>query len=49
LYRRAFFKDRELKNRQNGEMELHNPPWGNAWHLRKAGYAELEAKLAKES
>jgi deoxycytidylate deaminase len=48
LYRRAFLKDRELKNKQNGELQLHPPQWGTAWHLRTAGYVEIEAKLAKE-
>jgi deoxycytidylate deaminase len=48
LYRRAFFKDRELKNSLNGELDIQPPSWGNAWHLRTIGYAELEAKVIKE-
>lgn len=46
LYRRAFGKDRELKNSQTGEFEITAPDWGSPWHLRRMSYAQLEAKLA---
>jgi hypothetical protein len=48
LYKRAFLKDRELKNAQNGEFDMKPPAWGTAWHLRTTGYVELEAVLAKQ-
>jgi hypothetical protein len=48
LYRRAFSKDRELKNNNNGEIDLQQPSWTTPWYLRKHGYVELEAELAKE-
>jgi deoxycytidylate deaminase len=47
LYRRAFFKDRELKNPLTGNIEIGAPEWGTPWHLRAAGYVELEAALVK--
>lgn len=49
LYRRAFLKDRELKNSQTGNLSIAEPEWGTPWHLRKASYAELEAALVKEA
>ena len=48
LYRKAFVKDRDLKNNETGVMEIGDPPWGTPWHLRRASYAQLEAELAKE-
>lgn len=47
LYKRAFEKDRDLKNGSTGARELGTPDWGTAWHLRRVGYTELEALLAK--
>jgi deoxycytidylate deaminase len=47
LYRRAFLKDRELKDRETGESIVGTPEWGELWHLRKASYVQLEAELAK--
>lgn len=47
MYRRAFLKDRELKDEAFGILKIDQPDWGTAWHLRAASYAELEAKLAK--
>lgn len=49
MYRRAFLKDRELKSKETGKMEFGAPEWGNQWHLRAAGYAELEASLIQEA
>ena len=48
LYKRAFLKDRELKNAQTGAMSIHQPPWGTPWHLPRSSYVEIEAKLAEE-
>jgi deoxycytidylate deaminase len=47
LYRRAFLKDRDLKNPSTGEIQIDAPEWGTPWHLRVAGYVELEAALFK--
>jgi deoxycytidylate deaminase len=47
LYTRAFLKTRELKNAQNGNLQIQDPPWGSAWHLRTAGYVEIEARLSQ--
>jgi deoxycytidylate deaminase len=46
MYRRAFLKMRELKDKTTGTMDIGNPEWGTSWHLRAAGYAELEAQIA---
>jgi len=46
LYRRAFGKDRELKNSETGDLNISSPDWGSPWHLRKMSYAQLEADLA---
>jgi deoxycytidylate deaminase len=48
LYRRAFGKDRDLKNSDTGVMDIASPGWGSPWHLRKASYAQLEAELEYE-
>lgn len=47
LYRRAFLKDRDLKDSDSGDMRIGQPEWGTPWHLRTAGYVELEATLIK--
>jgi len=47
LYRRAFFKDRELKNEDTGDRDLQAPEWGTSWLLRKKSYVQLEAQLTK--
>lgn len=47
LYRRAFLKDRELKDDMTGTMTLSEPPWATPWHLGRVSYVELEAKLAR--
>jgi deoxycytidylate deaminase len=46
LYRRAFTKDRDLKNSATGDFEVGTPEWGTPWHLRRMSYAQLEAELA---
>lgn len=45
MYRRAFLKDRELKVKETGQFNIGKPDWGTPWHLRAAGYADIEAKL----
>jgi deoxycytidylate deaminase len=49
LYRKAFVKDRDLKNNDTGDMTLGQPDWGTPWHLRRVSYVELEADLFRES
>jgi deoxycytidylate deaminase len=48
LYRRAFGKDRDLKNDDTGDLKVSNPHWGSPWHLRRMSYAQLEAELSFE-
>lgn len=47
LYKRAFRKDRDLKNNMTGDMEFSEPNWGQAWHLARLSYVEIEAELTK--
>lgn len=47
LYRRAFLKDRDLKDDTTGNMRISEPAWSTPWHLGRVSYVELEAKLAK--
>ena len=47
LYRRAFLKDRSLKNSLTGVFAIGPAEWGTAWDIHKASYFELEAALAK--
>jgi deoxycytidylate deaminase len=47
MYRRAFLKNRDLKDPDTGKYKVGQPEWGTAWHLRAKNYAELEAKLAE--
>lgn len=49
LYKRAFLKEGELKNSATGEKRVAAPEWGSPWHLRKLGYADLEAELSKDA
>lgn len=48
LYHRAFFKDRELKEGNQGNLKIFSPDWGTPWHLRKKSYVQLEAQITKE-
>jgi len=48
LYKRAFGKDRDLKNNDTGSMSMASPDWGSPWHLRRVSYAQLEAELAEK-
>jgi deoxycytidylate deaminase len=47
LYKRAFLKDRDLKNSNTGDFSIGVPEWGSPWHLQGVSYVELEAVLAK--
>jgi deoxycytidylate deaminase len=47
LYRRAFIKDRELKDSSSGDFKIGNPEWGSPWQIHRASYVELEAALAR--
>ena len=49
LYERAFFKDRDLKNKETGNMEVQAPEWLSPWYLGRASYVEFEAKLSKDA
>jgi deoxycytidylate deaminase len=48
MYRRAFEKDRELKNSLTGQLEIHDPDWGTPYDLSAKSYAELETALTKD-
>ncbi|THJ12287.1 MAG: hypothetical protein CAF43_006470 [Nitrospira sp. CG24C] len=47
LYKRAFMKDRELKNNETGLARIGAPEWGSPWDLRRISYVEIEAELVK--
>jgi hypothetical protein len=47
LYRRAFLKDRDLKDDATGTMKISEPARVSPWHIGRVSYVELEAKLAK--
>lgn len=47
LYKRCFLKDRELKDKNTGIMKIESPQWGTPWHLSRASYPEMEAKLSE--
>jgi hypothetical protein len=49
LYKRAFLKDRDLKDKQTGQMHIHQPEWISPWHLAKISYTDIEAKLSGKS
>jgi len=49
LYKRAFMKDRELKDGHTGEMQIKSPDWGTPWHLPRVSYVQIEAELSKEA
>ncbi len=48
LYRKAFLKNRDLKNDSTGLMQIGSPSWGQPWDLPRQSYVELEAALSKE-
>ncbi len=49
LYKRAFLKDRDLKDEQTGNMQISSPEWLSPWHLAKMSYLDIEAKLTGKS
>ena len=48
MYRRAFEKDRELKNAVTGYVQIQEPDWGAPYDVSKKSYAELETALTKD-
>lgn len=48
MYRRAFEKDRELKNSDTGNLQIQDPDWGTPYDLSTKSYAELETALTKD-
>lgn len=48
LYRRAFLKERDLKDDDTGDFRISEPSWGTPWHLRRKSYVQLEAQLTQE-
>jgi deoxycytidylate deaminase len=48
-YKRAFFKDRDLKDKATGTMKIYPPDWGMPWHLPKLSYVQIEAELSREA
>jgi hypothetical protein len=48
LYKRAFLKDRDLKDNSTGKMTIKAPEWGAPWHLSKISYLDVEAELCEE-
>lgn len=48
MYRRAFFKDRDLKNDKSGIITIGEAAWGSPWHLKRISYVDIEAELARE-
>lgn len=47
MYRRAFQKDRDLKDRFTGSMQISPPEWGSPYDISKSSYAEFEVTLTK--
>ena len=47
MYRRAFQKNRELKNADTGLMQVSEPEWGSPYDISKQSYAEFEVSLTK--
>ncbi|HJT44497.1 MAG TPA: anti-phage dCTP deaminase [Rhizomicrobium sp.] len=48
MYRRAFEKDRELKDPLSGALQVQDPDWGTPYDLSTKSYAELETALTKD-
>lgn len=46
FYRKAFLKNRDLKNDDTGMMQIGTPKWGQAWDLLRHSYVELEAEFS---
>jgi len=48
MYKRAFSKDRDLKDDTSGVSKIGDAAWGSPWHIRRISYVEIEAVLARE-
>jgi len=48
LYGKVFTKDRSLKDKITGKMQIGDPEWGDSWVVMSKSYVELEAKLTDE-
>lgn len=48
LYGRVFAKDRDLKDKITGKMQISDPEWGASWAVMSKSYLELEAKLTND-
>jgi deoxycytidylate deaminase len=47
FYKKAFLKERDLKDDASGLMKIGVPEWGQPWGLRQNSYIQLEADLSK--
>lgn len=47
MYRRAFEKDRELKVKSDGSMNVQPAEWGSPYDISKTSYAEFEVALTR--
>ncbi|MBF0614665.1 MAG: hypothetical protein HQL92_05880 [Magnetococcales bacterium] len=47
LYRRAFMKDRDLKDDSTGHRQIGDPDWGSSWDTVKRSYADLEVAITR--
>jgi len=45
MYRRAFQKNRELKDKSTGKVSILPPEWGSPYDVSKTSYAEFEVSL----
>lgn len=47
MYRRAFQKDRRLKDGISGDLQIGLPEWGSPYDISKSSYAEFEVALTR--
>ena len=45
LYQYAFIKDRQLKNKETGVMDMGLPEWGSFWNGSKISHIKMEENL----
>jgi len=48
MFRRAFQKDRQLKDKETGEMKIQPPEWGSPYDISKSSYADFEVSLTRD-
>lgn len=48
MYRRAFQKDRGLKDDVTGSLSIRPPEWGSPYDISKTSYAEFEVTLTRD-